>query len=234
LQQIVNATDHPGDKLRWYMSVIDILVDLCLVGADGFNPDWTFQTPTYDKQLILDRECRYFVDAFLNGFLGMKIDYDTLSKEFEQLADRALQGAMVGFMHRDCQSRNIMVANGAVHFIDFQGGRLGPLQYDLASLLIDPYVSLPDDLRQQLLSYCTDRVADRVPIDRKAFIRSYYHCTLTRNLQALGAYGYLSKRKPAFTQYIPGAVDSLKRILDRPRGNRFQELKAVVKQVHVG
>jgi aminoglycoside/choline kinase family phosphotransferase len=117
-------------------------------------------------------------------------------------------------MHRDMQSRNIMVKNNRVCFIDFQGARSGPLQYDLASLLIDPYVNLKDKIREELLHYAMEKL--KLSRDKKEnFLQCYHYCSLTRNMQFLGAFSFLSqiKKRKKFEQYIPDSIQSLKQII---------------------
>ena len=215
LQTVVQECRRPSDILRWYDKAIQLLVTLSVDGADGFDPSWTWQTPCYDKALILEKECRYFVDAFLQGYLGMDVPFTDVADECDALADGALTGAVTGFMHRDFQSRNILVKAGRLFAIDFQGGRIGPVQYDLASLLIDPYVDIDPDIQNQLLERCIQAISERISIDPASFTASYRHCRITRNLQALGAYGYLTrvKGKPGFEKYIPPALETLNRSL---------------------
>jgi len=109
------------------------------------------------------------------------------------------------------QSRNIMLKEGDCYFIDFQGGRLGPVQYDLASLLIDPYVGLASEEQDHLLDYAVERMAVRRPLDAARFRRGFSACALCRNLQILGAFGFLSmvKGKTQFSRYIPAALQGL-------------------------
>src|SRR5210317_1459900 len=118
----------------------------------------------------------------------------------------------MGFMHRDMQSRNIMIKGRDIYFIDFQGGRIGPIQYDLASLLIDPYVELPHAIQAQLIDYSIEVLAAQTELTPEKFLSCYHYCRLTRNLQILGAYAYLSKvkGKKHFESYIPAAVRSLR------------------------
>jgi len=133
-------------------------------------------------------------------------------------------------MHRDMQSRNIMFKNNNIYFIDFQGGRIGPLQYDLASLLIDPYVELPHLLQAHLLNYSVKRLATIIRIDRDKFCISYKYCAIIRNLQILGAFGYLSriKGKTYFEKYIPAALKTLKNNLSQCEDAEFPRLMAIV------
>ena len=234
LQEAVLALDSPATCIRLYQKVIDILVTLSREGAVGFDPAWPYQTGAYNRQVILQNECAYFVDAFLHLERGRQdITYGELQDEFELLTDKTLSHAVNGFMHRDCQSRNIMLRGDDCYFIDFQGGRLGPVQYDLASLLIDPYVDLAPEMQAELRDYGLDRIKAATGEDRQKIRRGYVYCSLTRNLQILGAFGFLSrkKNKPGFAVYIPPAVDSLKRILATPECNDFLKLRAVVEQL---
>ena len=82
--------------------------------------------------MILDLECRYFMQAFVNEYLGRKEQFENFVRQFSHIADNALIHAMNGLMHRDCQSKNIMIHDGYPWFIDFQSARPGPIQYDLA------------------------------------------------------------------------------------------------------
>lgn len=233
LQTHVRRLNGKDEILNAYKAVIDSLVETALRGAENFDVSRTCQTPRYDRELILEKECRYFVDAFANTCLGLAIDFETLRPEFEFLADRALEHAATGFMHRDMQSRNIMVKNGQFHFIDFQGGRLGPLQYDLASLLIDPYVSLPDDICAELVDHCVQRLSERIETNPSEFETCYRYCRVTRNLQILGAFGFLTrvKAKPWFEQYIPAAIRALKTNIRAVESPRLGQLASLVRNL---
>jgi len=233
LQQTVKSEESPQAIIGLYSSVIDHLIGLSRQGAEKFDRNWSYQTPAYDQNMILENECRYFQKAFLEGYLGYRIQFKELEPEFNLLADKALQNPTIGFMHRDFQSRNIMLRRGAIFFIDFQGGRIGPLQYDLASLLIDPYVQLPQHTQNQLLEYCLQKLSTQTSVDPDRFRACYRYCTLTRNLQILGAYGYLSrvKDKRQFEQYIPAALSTLGTNLAAGDQNEFPRLSGVVEEI---
>jgi aminoglycoside/choline kinase family phosphotransferase len=203
------------------------------LGAEKFDPAWTYQTPAYDHKLILEKECRYFQESFLNGYLGYQTDFEDYEPEFIALAANALQDPTIGFMHRDMQSRNIMLKNNAVYFIDFQGGRIGPLQYDLASLLIDPYVELPPRIQNQLLNYSLQRLSAATAVEPNPFRTCYHYCAISRNLQILGAFAHLSQvaGKKQFEQYIPPAVRTLRSNLTAADHRQFPRLAAVVDDV---
>jgi NDP-sugar pyrophosphorylase family protein len=229
LQTAVRQTDPFENVIDLYQRVIHLLAKFSASGADQFDTAWCYQTPRYDKRLVLEKECRYFVDAFLNTYLGLKIKYADFEKEFEYLAENALNHAVPGLMHRDFQSRNIMIKNDRIYFIDFQGARTGPIQYDLASLLIDPYVDLPQDIQTRLLTYAVERLQGREKLNADNFKRCYHFCCLTRNLQILGAFGHLSrvKGKMHFEKYIPAAVRTLEHNLKDHEDGKLPQLSAL-------
>ena len=212
LQTRISRTSDQGEIIACYENVIDNALKMWRLGAEGFNTAWTYQSTHYDIELIMQKECRYFVDAFLNECLKLQITFDELADEFSTLAAQALKFAATGFMHRDLQSRNIMMHNDQPFFIDFQGGRLGALQYDLAALLIDPYVALSNAVQRELRDYGINALATATGLDSGRLLQGYKYCCLTRNLQILGAFGFLSKikGKTYFKTYIPTALKTLK------------------------
>ncbi len=210
LQQVVLQQKKEVIRRR-YQQVIEHWLHMAVQGAKAFDPAWTYQSASYDTDLIVDKECLYFLEAFVNGYLGLKERSTDYLEEFRELANLAVKYGVTGFMHRDLQSRNIMIRHDRPWFIDFQGGRLGPLQYDLAALLIDPYVHLDNDLQDDLFRFACKAVSNCIAVDPRRFEKGYRYCQLTRNLQMLGAFGFLSrvKGKKQFEGYIPTAVHSL-------------------------
>ncbi len=219
--------------LSLYRQALDILIRFSTEGIDGFDPDWTCQSAAYDRTLILERECAYFVDAFLKGYLGLEVPSGKFAGDFERLAEGALSGAFTGLMHRDFQSRNILIHQAAPVIIDFQGARKGPIQYDMASLLIDPYVGLSEAVQQELFDYALTRLSEIRRFDLDEFSRCYAFCRITRNLQMLGAFGYLTrvKGKGQFEQYIPPALATLKRNLAKLAPPGLSTLEETVKRL---
>lgn len=196
---------------RIYRRVIQQWITMATKAADGFDAQWCHQTPYYDEGVVLRNECRYFMEAFVGGFLHEETTYADLRSEFEALAKAIMAAEVRGFIHRDFQSRNIMVWKEKNYFIDFQGGRIGPIQYDLASLLIDPYAGLDEALQEELLLFAAEKLEGIARIHTERFIAGYRLCALSRNLQILGAFAFLSrtKMKPQFEQYIFPAVQGL-------------------------
>ena len=229
LQRAVQQTAHFEKVIDLYQRVIHLLMKFSACGVDQFDAAWSDPSPRYGKTLILEKECRYFVDAFLNNYLGLKIKYADFKKEFEFLAENALKHAVQGLMHRDFQSRNIMIKNNQIYFIDFQGARMGPIQYDLASLLIDPYVDLPQNIQTQLLAFTVENLQGQMNLNTDNFNRCYRFCCLTRNLQILGAFGHLTrvKGKAHFEKYIPAAVRTLGHNLKNHEDDKLPMLSAL-------
>lgn len=210
LQRLIDAENTPQTR-NYYEHVIDMWAAMALEAANGFDTAWTYQTPRYDTRVVLNNEGRYFTEAFLQGYLGWEPLYDELHHEFERLAAAIMETEISGFVHRDFQSRNLMVKNNRIFAIDFQGGRLGPIQYDLASLLIDPYTHLPLALQSDLTAYAIEKLQQRTTVGADLFIEGYRCCAVSRNLQILGAFAFLSrvKGKTRFEQYIPRATQTL-------------------------
>jgi aminoglycoside/choline kinase family phosphotransferase/dTDP-glucose pyrophosphorylase len=229
LQTQVAALRSPADVIALYRHLIDLLIQVSVSGGDGFDPAWTWQTARYDREVIVEKECRYFIEAFCQDFCGQAIEFDQIAAESHRLADGILSEASPGFMHRDFQSRNILITAGRPWIIDFQGGRLGPVQYDLASLLIDPYVALSMAVREALLAYFVERYHDRTGKPRNEIEALYRLCALARNLQILGAFGFLTraKHKTAFAAYIPNALDSLRINLAQIKTHAFPRLQGI-------
>ena len=215
-----------------YRQALAALAHLQTETRDGFKPDWCWDTPRYDRDLMLARESGYFRKALCEDFLGMNDLPRKLEQEFVFLAERAMQEPADFILHRDFQSRNLMICEGKVRIIDFQGARLGPLGYDPASLLIDPYAGLSSARQQILLGFYLDALAAHIPLDRGRFIEGYYYMALQRNLQVLGAFAFLSKNrgKQFFRQFIKPAAATVHAHLAAPQGRDFPCLRAVVEQ----
>ncbi|MGM0403547.1 MAG: sugar phosphate nucleotidyltransferase [Thermodesulfobacteriota bacterium] len=215
LQEIVSSHTDREDAIAHYQRIIDILIEISVSGKTGFDPAWAYEGPRYDRRMVIEKECRYFTDCFLKGYLGLSDpSASSLAGPFADLADAIMANAYTGLMHRDFQSRNIMIKDGRHYIIDFQGARLGPIQYDLASLLADPYVDLSRSVRESLLAYAAEAMENRIGrkmMDHSRFVKGYRYCCISRLMQALGAYGFLSrvKKKPWFEQYIPTALAGL-------------------------
>jgi aminoglycoside/choline kinase family phosphotransferase len=133
-------------------------------------------------------------------------------------------------VHRDFQSRNVMIRDGKVYLIDYQGLRWGRPEYDLASLLLDPYVDLDADQRQALLQFYHQQHRQDSWED---FMDLYWRCAAQRLMQALGAYGNLGRRlgKEEFLAFIPVALPRLRQVLES--GNLLPNLREALEDKHL-
>jgi hypothetical protein len=211
-----------------YQRVIDTLIRMQTEGSRGFDPCLT-HNPPYDARFMLTWESGYFLRAFLNGFLGLDIPGEELKEELAELACCAAEAPGGYFLYRDFQSRNIMVQSEGLGFLDFQGGRLGPLQYDLASLMLDPYVELDHPVQEELLTYYLKRIADQVAVDLRGFQEQYPFVALHRAMQILGAFGFLTRIRGLafFRPYIPAAIQGLRTLLQERCFNPYKKLKKI-------
>ncbi|MGZ5508005.1 MAG: RapZ C-terminal domain-containing protein, partial [Limisphaerales bacterium] len=146
---------------------------------------------------------------------GIPFSEQALEDDFSRLTKFLLSAGRDYFLYRDFQSRNIMMRGGQPYFLDYQGGRKGALQYDVASLLYDAKADLPPELRQQLLDYYLETLRGYVDLKRDAFMQYYYAFVYIRIMQALGAYGFRGfyERKVHFLQSVPYALKNLRWLL---------------------
>lgn len=226
LESVIKKIKEPGLIKRVYKTILKLLLKIQVEGAGDFDPRYCYDTPILDGRFSWERESRYFIEAFLKIYLGWKTVPFPVEMELKNLAlalDREKQRL---FLYRDFQSRNIMIWSGGIGLIDFQGGRLGPPQYDLASVLIDPYVTIPFTLQEELADFYLQEMSRRLPVKAKTFRENYEIIAFQRNLQILGAYAFLSriKGKTYFEEYIPASLMTLKR---RIAGELFRPFKAV-------
>ncbi|NLA75307.1 MAG: phosphotransferase [Deltaproteobacteria bacterium] len=205
-----------SNRRALYEHVIETLLILQVQGRKGFETSWCCQTPYYDASLMREKEAWYFRDAFLRDYTRIGTDLSILDKSFEHIISVAENADKNFLLHRDFQSRNIMCLNSSIALLDWQGARLGPLAYDLASLLYDPYVDLTPDERTHLLDVYVSCLKVHVSDAATRFREYFPYIAVMRMLQALGAYSFLSQNqgKRYFETYIPVALQSLKTLLN--------------------
>ena len=196
-----------------YETVLDILVTLHARVTQHISECLLLRGRIFDYD-HLRWETGYFLDRFVIGFKGMALkDKSALEAEFHRLASK-VDGFPRRVIHRDFQFQNIMITRGGFpRVIDFQGARMAPAAYDLASILWDPYHRLNDDVREGLISYYISQMQQAMPgFSEEQFRQQLIPCRLQRHMQALGAYGFLSvvKGKKYFLKHVPEAVRLLK------------------------
>jgi N-acetylmuramate 1-kinase len=221
LQEAVGQASGESEIRALYGPALDGLLTFQWMGREGFEERWCYQGPRYDTALMLERESGYFLNAYLKGVLGWEGEEEPLLREFRILAELASRAPTLFLLHRDFQSRNILLpCPGKPHIIDFQGARWGPPQYDVAALVIDPYVDMTSETRDFILGAYVQRLEASGAMTADHFMAHYPVIALHRNLQILGAFAFLGlvKRKPFFLQWIPRALSQLQSLLtSQPR-----------------
>ena len=187
------------------------LARLHSLGAEGIDWKKCYPVEKFDEQAAM-WDLNYFKYSFLNPS-GLHLDEPRLEAEFQRLASltAALTESDRAFMMRDCQSRNVMISGDKPYFIDFQGGRMGPAAYDVASFLWQAKAGFSDEKREQLIGEYVKAASSLRPISPEVFLSQVHLMAFLRSLQVLGAYGLrgLFERKPHFLQSIPGALKNL-------------------------
>lgn len=196
-----------------YRKVVAVLPRFQIGAAKDLDYSFCYPRASFDRQSIT-WDLNYFKYYFLR-LAAIPFNEQALEDDFERLTNFLLSADCDYFLYRDFQSRNIMLRNGRPFFLDYQGGRKGALQYDIASLLYDAKADLPAELRRQLLDLYMDKVGEFIRFDRQEFLKYYYAYVYVRILQALGAYGFRGfyERKVHFLQSVPYALKNLRWLL---------------------
>ena len=196
-----------------YRRVVAVLPRFQVEAGRDLNYKVCYPISSFDRQSIA-WDLNYFKYYFLR-LAGIPFNEQALEDDFSCLTEFLLDAPRDYFLYRDFQSRNIMLRDDRPFFVDYQGGRRGALQYDIASLLYDAKADLPPALRKELLDFYLDALAEHVRLDRDAFLRHYYGYVYVRIMQALGAYGFRGfyERKAHFLQSVPYALKNLRWLL---------------------
>lgn len=201
-----------------------------VMGAEDFDFSVCSPQPEFNERSIL-WDLNYFKYCFLKS-TGLDFQENRLEDDFARLSDILLRSKTNTFMYRDFQSRNVMIKDGEPYFIDFQGGRRGPLYYDVASFLWQAKAKYSDELREELLQDYLESLKKLIPVDEVDFREQLKHFVLFRTLQVLGAYGFRGyfEKKPHFLQSIPFALENLRVIL-RDKISGYPYLLDILKQM---
>ena len=197
-----------------YRKVVAILPRFQIEAGRDLNYNVCYPRAAFDAQSVA-WDLNYFKYYFLK-LAGIPFHEQSLEDDFGRLTSFLLSANLDYFLYRDFQSRNVMLRDGHPFFLDYQGGRKGALQYDIASLLYDAKADLPPHLRQQLLDCYIDRLADFIALKRETFMRHYYAYVYVRIMQALGAYGFRGfyERKAHFLQSVPYALKNVRWLVE--------------------
>lgn len=193
--------------------VMRLLPDVQWRTAEDFDFACCYPSPELNRRGI-QWDLHYFKYCFLKA-TGLEFEEERLEDDFDRMADVLLQSREETFMYRDFQSRNIMIHGGKPWLIDFQGGRRGPVEYDLVSFLWQARARFTPEMRHQLVEEYLRSARRYRSFDEKAFGRRLQYFVLFRTLQVLGAYGYRGyfEHKAHFVQSIPMAIGNLRALL---------------------
>lgn len=217
--------------LSAYQKALAALVRFQTEGGEGLDYSVCYPRSDFDKQSMM-WDLNYFKYYFAK--LKTKFDEQALEDDFHTLTDFLCDTDLSYFMYRDFQARNIFLVEGEPFFIDYQGGRRGPLHYDLVSLLFQAKAQIPEETRNLLLEGYLDVLSERQAVDRAAFKAHFMGFVLIRALQTLGAYGFRGyiEQKPHFLVSIPPAIQNLEWWMQTAKlPVELPELKKVMQQI---
>src|SRR5579884_4099785 len=205
--------DISRSVIEAYRKVISVLPRFQIEAGGDLNYKVCYPRASFDRQSIA-WDLNYFKYYFLR-LAAIPFSEQALENDFSRLTKFLLSAEHDFFLYRDFQSRNVMLCDGDPFFLDYQGGRKGALQYDVASLLYDAKADLTPELRRELLDHYLDTLAGFVKIDREQFMHYYYAYVYIRIMQALGAYGFRGffERKTHFLQSVPYALVNVQWLL---------------------
>jgi aminoglycoside/choline kinase family phosphotransferase len=225
------AGRFPEAMVEAYERVVELLPRFQVEGARVIDFGVAHPRGAFDE-LSMRWDLNYFKYHFLK-LAHVPFGEQRLENDFQRLIAHLLEADTGYFLYRDFQSRNIMLREGRPWFVDYQGGRRGAAQYDLASLLYDAKADLPEDVRTHLLGRYLAALARHARVDAARFLETYPGYVLIRILQAMGAYGYRGffERKPRFLESVPYAARNLAGLLEAGLPVELPELEGVLRHI---
>jgi aminoglycoside/choline kinase family phosphotransferase len=231
VQKALMAGGFGENVIQLYKQALKHLVKLQVLGHKGLDYSKAYPTERFDRQAIID-DLNYFKYYFVKPHEEIDFNETRLGKDFEAFADFVSQAPCDFFMYRDFQSRNIMVKDNELYFIDFQGGRKGPLNYDVVSLLYQVKAQIPQTVRDELLQYYKEELKQFVNPEEVKFDTYQPYFVYLRLLQVLGAYGFrgLIQKKSHFIESIPYALKEIQALAQTQPLNDYPELQHIIQQ----
>ncbi len=231
---IANKTGNkfPVKALEIYKKVIQELIRIQIIAGSNFDFSKCYPFSEFDENAI-KFDLNYFKTNYADA-LKLSYNQEKINSDFDFFTKYLLTVDNNYFMFRDFQARNILLVNNQPWFIDYQGGRKGPLQYDLVSLLFQAKAEIPEHIKNQLLDHYIQVAQQFAPINKDEFIEYYFAFALIRVLQTLGAYGLrgLIEKKDYFIDSIPLAISNLVYLKDKVDIlDQMPELKQIITQI---
>ncbi len=214
-QEVRGSEGFSERIINVYRKVIRELPKIQIIAGEDFNYGYCYPRKSFDRQSMM-WDLNYFKYYFLK-LAKISFNEQLLEDDFTAFTDYLLKAECYFFMFRDFQSRNIMIRDGEPWFIDYQGGREGPLQYDLASLLYDAKADIPQYVREELIELYLEELSGIHPVNRNEFMQFFYGFVIIRIMQAMGAYGFRGfyEKKEHFLKSIPFALENMNKVLSK-------------------
>ena len=232
VQKALATNGFDTNLIGLYKNALDQLVRFQFTGSRDFDYSKAYPSASFERQDILD-DLNYFKYYFVKPHEGILFDEGQLRRDFNAFADLVSQAPSEFFMYRDFQSRNIIVKDNELYFIDFQGGRKGPLNYDVASMLYQVKAQMPQAVRDELVGYYKMHLSQFCDPEAVRFDHYQPYFVYLRLLQVLGAYGFrgLIQKKPHFLESIPYALREIAALTQTHPLDDFPEMKNILLQI---
>lgn len=219
LNMLVKARKHGEDTAHiedMLCRTMALLPKIQFEGAKDLDFNICYPQPSFDRKMVMF-DLNYFKYCFLKPS-GLEFNEVSLQEDFERLADELLGYDTDTFLYRDFNARNVMICDGEPYFIDFQGGRRGPIYYDVASFVWQARAEYPEELRERMVNSYLGSLSEYMEISREEFDSRLRLFILFRLMQAMGAYGFRgwSEHKAKFVASIPAALKSLRELISKP------------------
>ena len=232
IQQGRETSNFSPDEVALLKKTIATLPKLQFEGGKGLDYNICFPQPEFDERNVWF-DCNYFKYCFLKT-TGIEFSEIKLHDDLTKMSADLLEGGNEEtFMYRDFQARNVMLVNGNPYFIDFQGGRKGPLYYDLASFVWQAKANYPTSLKEELIETYREALSAYVDIPKDVFYKKLRLFVLFRTMQVLGAYGFRGyfEKKPHFLQSVPFAIDNLRKLIQEEPFTEYPYIQQLLEEL---
>ncbi len=234
MKDAISSRNFSARELDVLKKTMGRLADFQYKASENFDFSVCYPIPSMDRQSVL-WDLNYFKYCFLKlahvDFLESRLEED-----LQLLADDLVKYESNTFLYRDFQSRNVMVKDGEPYFIDFQGGRRGPVYYDVASFVWQAKANYPDSVKEELIASYLDSLKKYQSVDECEFRKNLNLFVLFRMIQVLGAYGYrgLFEKKKHFVESIPFAVENVRALVEQCDFSKYSYLVSLLRDLAVG
>ncbi len=232
IQQGRETSNFSQYEVELLKKTISTLPKLQFEGGKGLDYNICFPQPEFDERNVWF-DCNYFKYCFLKT-TGIEFSEIKLHDDLSKMAADLLEGGNEEtFMYRDFQARNVMLVNDNPYFIDFQGGRKGPLYYDLASFVWQAKANYPTSLKEELIETYREALKEYVDIPKEVFYKKLRLFVLFRTMQVLGAYGFRGyfEKKPHFLQSVPFAIDNLRKLIQEEPFEEYPYIQKLLEEL---